>query len=507
MMATIYACGAKVLIWLGHTELVQVAPALNLVCQLAGDEIAKLVPSQVPDSQDVVKSPLSNTDDDQPCYRYFNDERTRSFIYTPERMFDPRSEPPRGLFKFLCPLFDAPWFQRVWVMQEYMLSVSAEVFWGDVAFSFDLLGKAATHVIENYLTLFAHYEASRGLHKCHEIYHMRQDLGKTFTFYETLIYSKDRHATDPRDKVFALVGLPYKDRCSEDFFPSAPDYNLSIVEVYHITAKRLLLERNEVDILAYVQHDPQVHETWASWVPDWTCTREGQSGGTDQRVSGYNPAVVRVPDCRICNIERHALSIRGIVVDSVHTLAADIFDRKPSVKGYGFPRLTRLRRGWLRALNAFINYYQPLFPDVTLAKSLIAGQSLQLHRVQEGPEHEWDMMAAYHTFVQYTQERAESWRDYSETTNTFVNMVSSTVARRRFFVTEKGLLGLGPKSIEEGDVVVILFGGSTPFLLRPVKDGWHWRLVGVCYVHDVMEGQAAEWWLESDKPFVDFHIF
>jgi hypothetical protein len=506
MMADIYICGAKVLIWLGHAELMHVAAALNLVCQLAGDEIAKVAPSQAPDSQEIAISLLSNTSEDQPSYRYFNHKRTHSVMFTPERMFDPRSEPPGGLFKLLCPLFEAPWFQRVWVIQEYVLSMSAEVFWGDLSFSFDLLGKAATRVLEKYWTLFAHHDASRGLHKCHEIYHMRQGLGETFTFYETLIMSKNRHATDPRDKIFALVGLPYKDRYSEGFLPSAPDYNLSIAEVYHVTAKRLLLERNEVDLLAYVQHDPQVHETWASWVPDWTCTQEGPSGGPDQRVGGYVSAFVTIPDCGICDAERHVISIRGIVVDTVHTLAADIFDRKPSVKGYGFPRLTRLRRGWLRALNAFINYYQPLFPEVTLAKSLIGGQSLHLNLVQDAG-HEKEMMDAYHTFVQYTQARAESWRDYSETTNTFVNMVSSTVARRRFFVTERGMLGLGPQRVREGDVVVVLFGGSTPFLLRPVKDGWHWRLVGMCYVHDVMEGQAADWWRESGEPYSDFHIF
>jgi hypothetical protein len=505
MMAKIYVCGTKVLIWLGHADVVRVTAALNVLCQLAGNELAGSLLSLGPDTQDVANLPFSDAADHQLCYRLFNDERSHSVLLKPDEVFGPYSKHPRDLLKLLCPLFEAPWFQRVWVIQEYIMSASAEVFWGNASFRFDLLGKAATRILTDYQPLFAHYEASKGLDNCYDIYAMRQDLGKTNTFYQTLMLSKDRQATDPRDKIFALIGLPYTDRYSEVFFPSAPDYNLSISEVYHLTAKRLLVERNEVDLLAYVQHDPQVHETWASWVPDWTCARAGQTRtmGTDKKVSGYIHAVVSAPDY---DTERHVISIRGIVVDTVHTLAADIFDRKPSIKGYGFRKLSRLRRGWLHAMNAFINYYQPFFPDTTLAKSLTAGQGLNLNPLQN-PEDEQYFMAEYHTFVQYTQERAESYLDYSESTNTFVNLVSNAVARRRFFVTEKGMLGLGPRTMEEGDVIAVLFGGSVPFVLRPVEEGRYWRLVGDCYVHDIIDGQAVEMWRDRDGLTTDFHLF
>jgi hypothetical protein len=505
MMARIYVCGVKVLIWLGHADVVPVTAALGVLCQLAGNETAGSLPSLGPDTQDATNPPLSDAADNQPYYRLFNNERSHSVLLTPDEVFNPCSKHSRGLLKLLCPLFEAPWFQRVWVIQEYIMSASAEVFWGNASFRFDILGQAATRILTDYQPLFAHYEASKGLDNCYNIYAMRQDLGKTKTFYQTLMLSKDRQATDPRDRIFALVGLPYNDQFSEGFFPSAPDYNLSISEVYHLTAKRLLVERDEVDLLAYVQHDPQVHETWASWVPDWTCARAGQTCtmGTDKKVSGYIPAVVSAPDC---SMERHVVSIRGITVDTVHTLAADIFDRKPSIKGYGFRKLSRLRRGWLHAMNAFINHYQTFFPDTTLAKSLTAGQGLNLNPLQDLADEKY-FMAEYNTFVQYTQDRAESYVDYSEGTNTFVNLVCNAVAGRRFFVTEQGMLGLGPRTMKEGDIIAVLFGGSVPFVLRPVKEGRHWRLVGDCYVHDIMDGQAVEIWRDSDRLTKDFHLF
>ncbi|KAL6877850.1 heterokaryon incompatibility domain-containing protein [Trichoderma longibrachiatum] len=67
---------------------------------------------------------------------------------------------------------------------------------------------------------------------------------------------------------------------------------------------------------------------------------------------------------------------------------------------------------------------------------------------------------------------------------------------RRFAVTRGGYFVLGPDALQEGDVVVILRGGKTPFLLREVRghddsnaDGG-WVLVGECYVHGLMDGEG-----------------
>lgn len=54
---------------------------------------------------------------------------------------------------------------------------------------------------------------------------------------------------------------------------------------------------------------------------------------------------------------------------------------------------------------------------------------------------------------------------------------------RRFFVSKKGFLGLAPGKARLGDLICILFGGQTPFILRkdqeqmiPRSDFWRfWR--------------------------------
>jgi hypothetical protein len=63
----------------------------------------------------------------------------------------------------------------------------------------------------------------------------------------------------------------------------------------------------------------------------------------------------------------------------------------------------------------------------------------------------------------------------------------------RFLVTEDKFLGLGNTMMLPGDMVYVLAGGSHPFVLRPEVDHpHHFRLVGECYLHGIMDGQACK---------------
>ncbi|KAK4112855.1 hypothetical protein N656DRAFT_798040 [Canariomyces notabilis] len=57
--------------------------------------------------------------------------------------------------------------------------------------------------------------------------------------------------------------------------------------------------------------------------------------------------------------------------------------------------------------------------------------------------------------------------------------------------TEKGYIGLAPAWALAGDHIVILKGGAVPFVLRSAPDGC-WQLVGECYVHGIMNGEAFD---------------
>ncbi|RMZ66812.1 heterokaryon incompatibility (het-6OR allele) [Pyrenophora seminiperda CCB06] len=449
----IYTCGAKVLIWLGNVEPVKAFLNLDMLCQLAAeeDDTVSSPPASAPNES--YNNSLSGNrelfpvdqepprEDSTPHYRWYNNDRSCISLVTPDPSSSDLSIHKQGSLKNICPIFETHWFQRVWVIQEYIKSSSTEVFWGNASFSFELLGKAVTSVMGYHYSKIANYtEACTGMQSCFDIYRMRQDDGTTNTFFKTLLLTKDRKATDPRDKIFALVELPFCDRGEDTFFPLAPDYSLDVAEVYYITARRLLLERKEIDVLAYVKPGSLISENWPSWVPDWTHCRS-PNAFAGRKVSAYTPAIIHEAKCRFCFNERYnSLSVGGIVVDRIDYLSADIFDRNPSTKQYGLRKLSRLRRSWLHAINAFINHFSDRFDEKTLAKSLTAGGGAHLV-VLEGEDEEETFMTDYRNFAAYVKTREESARDYSETTNTFVNLVCNTVARRRFFVTESGMLG------------------------------------------------------------------
>jgi len=81
-----------------------------------------------------------------------------------------------------------------------------------------------------------------------------------------------------------------------------------------------------------------------------------------------------------------------------------------------------------------------------------------------------------------------------------------TLLNRVFFITKDGLMGLGPRHTRPGDEVVVLSGSQIPFILRNRRIStvqfdlgigslrliWQYRVLGDCYVHGIMNGEAVE---------------
>jgi hypothetical protein len=73
-----------------------------------------------------------------------------------------------------------------------------------------------------------------------------------------------------------------------------------------------------------------------------------------------------------------------------------------------------------------------------------------------------------------------------------------TCQKRRFMLTKNGYMGWAPDNIYgkakdqtmEGDLIAILFGCSTPIVIRPY--GEHFKVVGEAYVQGIMDGEAME---------------
>ena len=75
-------------------------------------------------------------------------------------------------------------------------------------------------------------------------------------------------------------------------------------------------------------------------------------------------------------------------------------------------------------------------------------------------------------------------------------VVHRKVVERRFIVTEKGYMGIGPAECAAGDTACLLPGSTVPFVLRQ-RDDSKYLLVGDAYIHGVMYGEALgpEGWI------------
>jgi hypothetical protein len=77
--------------------------------------------------------------------------------------------------------------------------------------------------------------------------------------------------------------------------------------------------------------------------------------------------------------------------------------------------------------------------------------------------------------------------DDAATMTTYLNFISGWARGRRFFVTKKGRMGLGVRTLAAGDDIAVLsaYGdmGQSPFAIRP--SGNRYTLVGEAYLHEL----------------------
>ncbi|KAH8588301.1 hypothetical protein B0O99DRAFT_693587 [Bisporella sp. PMI_857] len=75
----------------------------------------------------------------------------------------------------------------------------------------------------------------------------------------------------------------------------------------------------------------------------------------------------------------------------------------------------------------------------------------------------------------------------------FATTFNSVGLNRRFFMTEKGCMGLGPFTLLEGDTIMLVAGAYVPYVFRPAAaEGGSWVLVGETYIHGIMHGEALQ---------------
>ena len=81
----------------------------------------------------------------------------------------------------------------------------------------------------------------------------------------------------------------------------------------------------------------------------------------------------------------------------------------------------------------------------------------------------------------------------------YSGLLEQCAVGRKLGVTRMEHIAMVPAALRVGDAVALLYGAATPMVLREMEcldgsapgDG-RWELVGECYVHEVMDGEALK---------------
>ncbi|KAF5873533.1 putative heterokaryon incompatibility protein [Botrytis fragariae] len=431
-----------------------------------------------------------------------------------ERMQLPRSDSKtwHALWRFLS----HPWFTRLWIIQEVMLSNDPWIMCGDELLMWDEFSKAVNHLstcgIFQWLQLkFANVEDSSelgdisqtvlGLTRQREHYRSASDGTHIF---ENLVSTRGGQCFDPRDKIYGLLGV-----CSDadKFHIRYSDFTEN--QLYHDVAINSLTK--DIQILTpSIVFKSIDHESLdlPSWVPDWRKHRQTHELGT-YNASGSFKFKSNNVYVKINNESRNELRIRGVPFDSLIRTSATIThpDLTYLNPHNGNKSLLELwtfvskSKHYPSSHTVFHAFWQTLVgsktdsgrlpcPDsfaeiISLLLDASTGQSPSLSGQTYSPRQQKPLgkgrleldNLAHRVLGQTFQEVREAMK--------------YVLKNRRWGITRKGYFGLFPRYAEERDIVYVMDGCNVPYLLREVDGENRFRLVGECYVFGIMDGEAV----------------
>jgi hypothetical protein len=397
-------------------------------------------------------------------------------------------------------LLRRPWWSRVWIIQEISVGKSDPLLgcgnkwvpWSKFEILDQILGELeeeGARIVQN-----LHNPISR-------LRNIRLGAqSRRHTAWRSLFLllrsTQDCQATDSRDKVFALLGLSSEN----DQHAVHPDYTKSTVEVYTGVTRHIIRSENSLNILMYFK--PSELPGLPSWVPDFTLSSylshldrpagKGASGDT-------KPVVEFLDDFRI--------KVQGWIVDQVQETSREVYDAEnPSVGLSSFEALARKTLSVVNPTDQDIarlseRFWRCLIVDSTLNNEFPAPQSYRhLYSVFSGKA---PLPEDYMDDTSDDQARRDSYL-YPLTSS-----MDSALTGRRFFITSKARLGLGPPDTQEGDLIVVLKGADTPFVLRESEDAGVYLILREAYVSGLMFGElfTEESSENLDKGCRDFIIY
>lgn len=431
-------------------------------------------------------------------------------------------------------LLSKTWFSRLWIIQEAVLGGNSSEYrccryscsirrWDDAFHAYD--------VCDYPDTLSYPSEAEHAENIVHLIRVLRSDRRSNSTrgsINYLLGYTSYARCKDSRDRIYALLGLVEPKLLDH----IVPNYSMPVLDVYAGAVRAAILADTTLEILGRVKRWKSTDESFSrrpSWVPDLREPGKRHAyylGRRKRRLPpSYNASDRSLPMMLASN-DPSQLILQGVrlkevtrrLVDDTSSNARpnppddkhDAMQHWQAMYCQGAKRLhlpfSCLKRGRNGdSISTDILFHKQFLPErpddekllgVALRRTMTAdfysgGEPRTLHYDRFFPYlASWSRQEAGDVISRELMEEHE-------------HFVDSVLRNRRLYIVgdepHDGYLCLADADTRVGDWVCILFGGDVPYVLRPNRtdegpDGTvqTWELIGECYVHGFMDGEALQ---------------
>ncbi|KAI0098526.1 heterokaryon incompatibility protein-domain-containing protein [Nemania sp. FL0031] len=433
---------------------------------------------------------------------------------------------------YLFALCSLPFWYRIWITQEVVLSRKALFLWGDVIIdlaTFQKLLKYKDRLMP--VNWYWSFSVTRSAIMYANFKQPLEMRSRSLTLQEALLATRNRSATDPRDYVYGVLGLAQLGTTS-----IITDYTKSTKTVYLEAFKAILQQELNLDSLSvcgrgwrqtYKTEGAKSEENWPTWLPDWSHESlkvslseemlDGNFGIGDRFKSvlldcqEYDPIEFSASG----DLEKsvHILSgdeqlrVRGIDFDSVEIElnASDENDWSEEVKSLWdrgslrntFHDLHALRYACMRTKRYGHRNSTSTGPDDNRTVPSFADDEYVLKETVSPTN--TSVQSSFEPFdeIERYQSDLDTRRGITHTDRFLLGRCKSS-----YFITRRGYVGRAPMPIKVGDKICIFWGAKVPFLLRQQPFSESFTVVGEAYIHGIMKGAAMASMKDESKDFI-----
>ncbi|KAH7111216.1 HET domain-containing protein [Dactylonectria macrodidyma] len=502
LMGSIFSKAVRTLIWLG-TDYDACSAAWTLV-----DQIFNVFSKESPQAKFVADIP----------FRIYSDvSHTASGL--PNWNHD--------LWRHLTKLLQRPWFTRVWVIQEVVLSHGDPlILHGQQIYPWHRLGWAASWLRRSgYLRLAQVPNQMLNVDMISNIRRSERPWNLDALLVAT---SAKSHATDQRDKVYGLLGLATE---CQDPGATPPqlrvDYSSTVPEVYEKVASFLVHKYKSLAILTRTRglegdicRTQRKHDfsMLPSWVPDWSDFTVSErevakslswlfhSGTSDPDTLGFPDhyeAAGKLP-ARLTPSDPVVLRLGGLITDNIvsvtpFTKELQSTDSRAQVQAQGAPMLIILKLAASLTGKPVGDWIESFIMATTANQSRISGRTAE-QLLKDGSSYLLHLLldTKYKDTLSHFQRNDQDLLAQLRTlsiggdASSYIMLARNFCLNRTFFITSNQRMGIGPSGTRPGDCVAVILGGGVPCVLRRRDRGF--LFVGESYLHGIMKGEAILAW-------------